>query len=102
MKNKTNKALMNTLCTVQILPTRELMFYDLTMEEYKQVKRYQLIWFFVGLTFIALTIVFISLSHFYGVSDVFVYIFGILADVWIFFPSFFTTFLRIKNRLRKN
>lgn len=96
-----NKALMNTLCTVQIMPALEFMFHDLTMEEYKQVKRYQLTWFFVGLAFIVLSAVFISLSDFGVVYVIFGYVFGILSLSWICFPSFFTTYLRVKNTLRK-
>lgn len=57
MADKTNKALMNTLCTVQIMPALEFMYFDLTMEEYRKVKRYQLTWFFVGLVFIVLSVV---------------------------------------------
>lgn len=101
MENKTNKALMNTLCTVQIMPALEFMYFDLTMEEYRKVKRYQLTWFFVGLVFIVLSVVFISLSDFGVVYTAFGYICGILALSWIFFPSFFTTYLRVKNMLRK-
>lgn len=97
-----NKALMNTLCTVQIMPARELMFHDLTTEECKKVRRYQLIWFFVGLTLLLLSTVFISMHHFSGISAIFAYICGISASVWTFFPSLFTTFLRLKNSREKS
>lgn len=102
MENKANKALMNTLFTVQIMPARDLMFYDLTTEECKKVRRYQLIWLFVGLTLLLLSVVFISLHHFNGISAIFAYIFGISASLWTFFPSFFTTFLRLKNNREKS